>query len=175
MASQKTKKSSKPKAPAAHPVAKSRVPTSKEVASLLGVELTPPLQSTQIQRMRNALPGYAGLLDDAAALLEQDADELDLPDITPQMLLDAQFEQKRLAAREAVVYAVYRSLYQQRMQVDDRAMKMLERLTRRIKALSGENPELPVRWKLLLDFIGTFRQGGRRTPPPEAPPPAPVA
>ncbi|XXT17185.1 hypothetical protein WME94_43860 [Sorangium sp. So ce429] len=50
------------------------------------------------------------------------------------------------------------------MQVDDRAMKMLAKIARRLNALKEDDRDLPGRWKLLLDFLGTFRQGGARKP-----------
>lgn len=115
---------------------------------MLGVTLPPPLKPEQTARLRKALPGYAGILDDVAALLEEDAGALNLPDVTPEALLAAQAEQKYLAAREAVAQAVYRSLFEQRMQVDDRAMKMLEKIARRINALKEDDRDLPARWKL---------------------------
>ncbi|WP_437876321.1 hypothetical protein [Sorangium sp. So ce513] len=141
-----------------------RPPSTREVADTLGVTLSTPLKPEQIARLRKALPGYAGILDDVAALLAEDAGALNLPDVTPEALLAAQAEQKYLAAREAVAQAVHRSLFEQRLQVDDRAMKMLEKIARRINALKEDDRDLPARWKLLLDFLGTFRQGGARKP-----------
>lgn len=146
-----------------------RPPSTREVAEMLGVTLSPPLKPEQIARLRKALPGYAGILDDVAALLAEDADALNLPDVTPEALLEAQAAQKYLAAREAVAHAVYRSLFEQRLQVDDRAMKMLEKIARRINALKEDDRDLPGRWKLLLDFLGTFRQGGARKAPAAEP------
>ncbi|AUX34342.1 MULTISPECIES: hypothetical protein [Sorangium] len=151
-----------------------RPPSTREVADMLGVKLSPPLKPEQIARLRKALPGYAGILDDVAALLEDDAEALNLPDVTPEALLEAQAEQKYLAAREAVAHAVYRSLFEQRLQVDDRAMKMLEKIARRVNALKEDDRDLPARWKLLLDFLGTFRQGGARKAAPAEPAAAPV-
>ncbi|XXY53348.1 hypothetical protein WME91_19650 [Sorangium sp. So ce269] len=168
MAPRTTKQTTKKKSPS--PTTKpssnrpARPPSTREVADMLGVTLSPPLKPEQTARLRKALPGYAGILDDVAALLEEDAGALNLPDVTPEALLEAQAEQKYLAAREAVAHAVYRSLFEQRMQVDDRAMKMLEKIARRINALKEDDRDLPGRWKLLLDFLGTFRQGGARKP-----------
>ena len=96
-----------------------------------------------------------------------------MSDITPDMLLQAQAEQKYLGAREAVAYSVYRSLFEQRLQVDDRAMKILEKLARRVNVVREDDPDLPDRWKLLLDFLGTFRQGGGKKAA-AAPEPAPA-
>ncbi|WP_437585608.1 hypothetical protein [Sorangium sp. So ce1000] len=151
-----------------------RPPSTRELADILGVKLSPALKPEQIARLRKALPGYAGILDDVAALLEEDADALNLPDVTPEALLEAQAEQKYLAAREAVAHAVYRSLFEQRLQVDDRAMKMLEKIARRVNALKEDDRDLPGRWKLLLDFLGTFRQGGAKRKAAPAEPAAAV-
>ncbi len=74
--------------------------------------------------------------------------------------------QKDLAAREAVVEIVFRSIYEQRMQVDSRGMDMLLKISRRVDALTEEDPELPVRWKFLQDFLREFRTGGRKPAPP---------
>ncbi|WP_437529799.1 hypothetical protein WME79_48450 [Sorangium sp. So ce726] len=44
-----------------------RPPSTREVAGVLGVTLSPPLKPEQTARLRKALPGYAGILDDVAA------------------------------------------------------------------------------------------------------------
>ncbi|WP_437646983.1 hypothetical protein [Sorangium sp. So ce362] len=80
-------------------------PSSREVADTLDMALSPPLKPEQAARLRKALPGYAGILDDAA-LLAEDAGARNLPNVT----LAAQAEQKYLAVREAVAHAVYQSL-----------------------------------------------------------------
>lgn len=66
--------------------------------------------------------------------------------------------------REAVAQAVYRSVFEQRLHVDGRAMNTIEMIARRINALKENDRELPARRKLLLDFLGSFRQGGARKP-----------
>ncbi|XXX76347.1 hypothetical protein WMF30_52730 [Sorangium sp. So ce134] len=168
MAPRTTTKKTKKKRPSPTPKPSStrpaRPPSTHEVADMLGVTRSTPLKPEQLARLRKALPGYAGILDDVAALLEEDAGALNLPDVIPEALLATQAEQKHLAAREAVAQAVYRSLFEQRLQVDDRAMKMLEKIARRINALKEDDGDLPARGKLLLDFLGTFRQGGARKP-----------
>ncbi|WP_437742514.1 hypothetical protein WMF39_44415 [Sorangium sp. So ce1504] len=55
-----------------------------------------------------------------------------------------------------------------------RAMKMLEKLARRVNALKEDDRDLPRRWKLLLDFLGTFRQGGAKRKAAPAEPAAAV-
>lgn len=151
--------------------AKSAVPSAGKVAEHLGVELKPRLTTERIRHMRRALPGYIGLLDDTARQLEADGEELDLADLLPADLLAVQREQQELAAREAVAETVYRSVYEQRLEADDRGMAMLQRIARRVTALAGEDPSLLARWKFLMDFLGTFRPGA----PPRKPAPAPGA
>lgn len=123
--------------------------------------LKPALPSVKIQRMRRALPGYVNLLDDVAELVAEDQSELKLEEGTAATLLDLQRRQKDLSAREAVLQAAYISAYHQRLGVDDEGMGMLQQIARRIQSRAEENPDLLLRYKSLLDFLGTFRGGGR--------------
>lgn len=150
----------KPAAKAAK-AAEPKVPTAKAVAEFVGITLKPALTSVKIQRLRRALPGYASILDDIAELLEEDAADLNLKDVTPAALLDAQARQKDLAAREAVLEAAYLSSYHQRLVVDDEAMGMLRAIARRVQSRAEESPELPIRYKAMFDFLAKFG-GGRR-------------
>jgi len=79
--------------------------------------------------------------------------------VTPAALFLAQAEQKYLSAREAVAEAVFRSAYEQRLQIDDRAMGMLQKLSRRIDALTEDDDTLPIRWKFLKDFLVSVAAG----------------
>ncbi len=144
-----------------------RVPLPDELAASLGVTIHPALKPEQIRRLRKALPGYVGLLDDVAALLREDAGNFEVAGVTPEALLCAQAQQKFLAAREGVAQAVYRSVYEQRLQADDQAMKMLEKVARRVSALKEDDATLPIRYKMLLDFLATFRRNGAKSTPPE--------
>jgi hypothetical protein len=113
MANTRAKKSATaPKNPSG--VKPTKAPTTREAADLFSVELTPPLKPEQTARLRKALPGYVGILDDVAALLDEDAAVLNLPGVTPEALLQAQAQQKYLAAREAVAHASMRSSRQSR-------------------------------------------------------------
>src|SRR5512132_306358 len=150
----KTKTSAKAAAP--------KIPTATAVADFVGLTLKPALTSVKIQRLRRALPGYVSLLDDIAELIEEDAAELNLKDVTPAALLDAQVRQKDLASREAVLEAAYMSAYHQRLVVDDEAVGMLRIIARRIQSRAEESPELPIRYKAMLDFLAKF--GGGRKP-----------
>ncbi|MFT3768148.1 MAG: hypothetical protein QM820_22075 [Minicystis sp.] len=146
-----------------------KVLSAAELAALFGITVQKPLKKEDIWRLRKAVPGYAAMLDDAADMLEAEGDALQIADVSPADLLAAQEEQKFLAAREAVLYTVYRGVYEQRLRVDDRAMKMLEKIARRVTALKEDEPALTQRWKLLLDFLATFRRGsnGKQEPAPE--------
>lgn len=150
MAAKKTNNKKKTPAP---------LPTASDLAATFGVKLQKPLSKDTIWRFRKPVPGYVALLDDAAQLLKDEGAALQIPDVTPADMLAAQEEQKFLAAREAVLYSVYRSVYEQRLQTDDRAMKMLEKLARRVNALAEDDATLKTRWKVLLDFLSTFRPG----------------
>ncbi len=156
-ASKKTRapKAAKPKVP----VAAKKTATSKQLAALLGITMQPPLKPDAILRLRKPLPGYVSVIDDVAAQLTEDGPQLNL-DITPSELLAIQAEQKDIAAKEAVAESVYINAYHQRMQVDDRAMAMLQKIARRVASRAEEDPEILIRWKFFRDFLATF-QGGR--------------
>ncbi len=143
-----------------------KAPTAVELAKKLGVALQKPLTTDRIARLRKALPGYAAILDDVAAILKAEESALQLADVSPKALCDLQARQKHLAEREAVAYAVYRSIYEQRLAVDDQAMRMLEKVARRVNALAEDDPSLLARFKVLLDYLSTFRPGpGRKSAP----------
>jgi hypothetical protein len=146
----KTKKTSAPSAAA---------PSAKGLAAVLGVTLKTPMKTAQIQSLRKATPGYVNVLDDAAAQLADDAGLLGLKDVTADALLATKKEQRALAAKEAVAEAVHRAIYEQRLVVDDRGMKMLDKIARRVNAMTEDDPDLPTRWKFLLDYVGEFRPG----------------
>jgi hypothetical protein len=187
-AKKKTSKPTTSKKPAAKkkPAGKqgAKPPTAAELAAMFGVTVQKPLPPAAIRRLRKAVPGYVALLDDTAALLEDEGGALQVQGVTPADLLAAQQEQKYLAAREAILYTVYRSVYEQRLQVDDRGMKMIEKIARRVNGLAEDDPSITTRWKVLLDFLSTFRPGapkaesdaGNDTPaePPAPPAPAPA-
>ncbi len=158
------KKTTKTAAAKAHRPAKkgAKLPTPKEVAAFVGLTLKPHLTPPQIQKLRRGLPGYVNILDDVADLIEEDAIDLNLKEVTPAGLLDAQARQKEMSAREAVLEAAYVSAYHQRMLIDDEAIGMLRIIARRIQSRAEENPDLLVRYKAMLDYLATFH-GGRRS------------
>jgi hypothetical protein len=159
-----SRKKTADKAPAAN-----AAPSAPALAKELGVTLTKPVTPRQIASYRKGLPGYAGLLDNVADLLEAETD-FSVKGVTPKDLLDTQAERAFLATREAVLYRVYRSVYEQRLAIDDRGMKMIEKLARKVEEASDDDGELVDRWSLLTDFLKTFRKGGKKA---EAPAPLP--
>ena len=144
----------------------SKVPTSAELAAMFGVTVQKRMPPKAIWALRKAVPGYAAMLDDAARLLEDEGAALEINGVTPADLLAAQEEYRYLSTREAVLHTVYRSVYEQRLRLDDRAMKMLEKIARRVTALEEDDQEISMRWKLLLDFLSTFRRGGGKKAEP---------
>jgi hypothetical protein len=179
MAAKKAKKAASKKAPAkkAKPAAKKaakskptakakdkgrdKEPTAAELAAFLGVTLHKPLDPNAIRHFRRGLPGYVEMLDDAADALEKEGASLGLGDVTPGALRGAHALLKHLHAVEDVAQSVYRSIYEDRLQVDDHAMGMLQKITRRVGALSEDHPEILGRWKFLRDFLAHFHGGGR--------------
>lgn len=141
--------------------------TSTALAALLDVKITKRLDTTAVRKLRKALPGYSNMLDDVAALLEEDAALLNLRDVRPADLLAAQARLKELSAKEGVVEAVYRSVYEQRLQADDQAMGMLLKIVRRIETASEDDPDVRMRWKSVLDFLSKFRRGPSAPAPVE--------
>ena len=135
---------------------KAAVPKPEALAAQLGVKLTKELTGKQAQSLRKGLPGFASQLDNAAEALE--ASKLPVKDITPDSLRDVQTRRSELLAREQVLYRVWRSVYHQRLVADDEAMGMLQKLVRRVEALSEDDPSLEDDWKVILDFFKTFHR-----------------
>jgi hypothetical protein len=133
--------------------------TASALATMLGVKLTAPLSTVQTRRLLKALPGYVGLLDDAAAQLDADASLLNLKGVTGAALLALKTQQKFLAARESVSELVYRSIYEQRLGTDSDAMTALYAINKRVLAMKSEDPDLAARWAFLADFLRNFHPG----------------
>jgi hypothetical protein len=137
----------------------------------MGITYKRPLKAAEVQRLRRALPGYVNLLDDIAELLDADADLLRVKDISPADLLRIQSDNKDLGDREVVLQAVYMSAFHQRLQLDYEGIGMLQKIARRVQALAEDHPNLRLRYRSLLDFLVTFRGGGRpaKAPPEQSP------
>jgi hypothetical protein len=162
----KTKKTAKTTTKKSTPVAKTtaaaapaKAPTASALASSLGVTIAAALTPAQIRSLVRALPGYVGLLDDVATQLDEDASLLNLKGVTSASLLQLQTKQKFLAARESVSELVYRTIYEQRLQVDSSAMTALYAINKRVDAMKGEDPDLAARWSFLGAFLKKFHPG----------------
>ncbi len=145
------------------------ISTPGQLADALGVALAPPLKASEVQRLRKALPGYAALLDDAAELLTRDSAVLGFHDVDPRELVDLQRRYRKLRAAETMLETVHQSVYHQRLQIDDQAMGLLQRIVRRVQSRAEEDPQLPRRWGVVLDFMLAFRKGGRGPAAPVEP------
>jgi hypothetical protein len=161
--------------PAAKPPKAPAFTSPRALADALGVTLQPLPKPNEVQRLRKPLPGYAASLDDVADLLEHDADALGFRDLTPDHLLDLQRRHAALRRNEVLLETVYQSVYYQRLRLDDEAMGLLQRIARRVQSRAEEDPQMPLRWGTLLDFLGAFRKGGRTAAPAPAPAEAPTA
>ena len=142
-----------------------KVMSLNDLADLLGVKLTKRLDTPAVRRLRKALPGYVNMLNDVATMLERDSVLLNLRDVRPDELLDLQARHEHLSAREDLVEVVHRSIYEQRLQVDDEAMGKLFKIARRIESMAEDDPGVRLRWKSVLDFLAKFRRGGSAAPP----------
>jgi hypothetical protein len=149
------KKAAKPSKAATKPT---KVPTAGQLAGTLELTLTEELTAKEVASLRKALPGYASLLDNAADALASGT--LVLKDVTPETLRAAEKHRADLLAREQVLYRVWRSAYHQRLQADDVAMGLLQKIARRVDAMAEDEPELRDEWKFLSDFLGMFRRKG---------------
>ena len=121
--------------------------------------LTEPLSGKEIQRLVKPLPGYTNVLDNVAELLREDGGTLNLREVAPAAVLEVQRQQASLANKEAVAYAVYLSIYQQRQQLDDQGMQILFKVNRRVESREEEDPDLYLRWKFLRDYLRAFHPG----------------
>src|SRR5687767_13795076 len=116
-------------------------PTAAMVSQAVGVSFVKPLTAQAIRSMIKALPGYAAQLDDAAVLLgdgraDGDARVLGIKDVSSKRLLQLKQQRAELLAAEVALYDAYRSVYHQRLKIDDEAMRGLFKITRRVDALS---------------------------------------
>jgi hypothetical protein len=158
----KKKAPAKPATKAAAKPAKSER-TPADLAAFLGVKLHKPLDPVVMKHFRRGLPGYIQMLDDVAAGLDSEAVDLALTDVTSAALRDAKAKLLHLHAVEDVAQAVYRSVYEERLQEDNDAIGMMQKVHRRIGSYSEDHPEILARWKFLRDFMARFHSGGRKT------------
>jgi hypothetical protein len=138
-----------------------------------GVTLSAPLKPHEVSRLKKPAPSYVSVVDDAARRLAKDKNRLHLTTVTPQQLIELHARRTDMAARETAAYRVYRSAYEQRMQVDDEALGKLLLIERRMNTMAEEDPSLLDDWKFMTDFLAEFRRkGGSATVAPVDEPPA---
>ena len=135
------------------------VPTADKLAEVLGVAYTASLDPRIVRAFRKPLPGYVTVLDDAAELVARDGVALGATGVTPSLLISLKAQRQHLAACEAVVDRLARSVYEQRMQVDDAAIGALQKVARFVRLLADDDATLLERWASVLAYLQVFTPG----------------
>lgn len=136
--------------------------TIEQVAELLGVNLTPPLDPSEVQALHKALPGYQAMVDDTASLVQEHNQTLRL---SPEVMNDLQqglAEVKKLEPIEHLLDQLQQSVYHQRLQATSRCMEGLYSTSRRIREFENAYPEIREQGQYLFDFLKAFRPGPKR-------------
>ena len=139
--------------------------TIEQVAELLGVQLTPPLDPSDVQALHKALPGYQGMVDDTAELVQEHNETLRL---APEVMADLEqglAEVKRLEPIEHLLDRLQQSVYHQRLQATSRCMEGLYKSSRRIREFENAYPEIRTQAQFLFDFLKAFRPGPKKDKP----------
>lgn len=145
------------------------LPDAASLLARFGCELREPLDPRHIRRFRRSLPGYASVLETAAKFLAAEDTRPPLPGVTVADIKALEAHRASLVAAEAVLQTAYRSVYEERLALDDRGVGYLRRLWRAVAR--AESRELENHWGFLRAFLGTF-QGGRRRKTEEVTPKA---
>lgn len=136
--------------------------TIEQVANLLGVKLTPPLDTAEVQALHKALPGYQAMVDDTAILVKEHSQTLRL---TPDVMHDLNqglAEVKKLEPIENLLDQLQQSVYHQRLQATSRCMEGLYKSSRRIREFENAYPEIRKQAQFLFDFLKAFRPGRKK-------------
>ncbi|WP_339136463.1 MAG: hypothetical protein WGN25_01095 [Candidatus Electrothrix sp. GW3-4] len=139
--------------------------TIEQVAELLDVNLTPPLDPSDVQALHKALPGYQAMVDDTASLVLGHNETLRL---SPEVMADLNqglAEVKRLEPIEYLLDELQQSVYHQRLQATSRCMEGLYKSSRRIREFKNAYPEIRSQAQYLFDFLKAFRPGPKRDKP----------
>lgn len=136
--------------------------TIEQVAELLGVELTPPLDGADVQALHKALPGYQAMVDDTAALVREHNETLRLAPAVMADLEQGLAEVKRLEPIEQLLDQLQQSVYHQRLQATSRCMEGLYSSSRRIREFENAYPEIRKQAQYLFDFLKAFRPGPKK-------------
>lgn len=133
--------------------------TIQQVAELLGVELAPPLDPSDVQELHKSLPGYQAIVDDTSRLLQAYNETLLLAPTVLADLEDGLTEVKRLEPIELLLERLHKSVYHQRLQATSRCMEGLYGASRRIREFENAFPEIKDQAQFLFDFLKAFRPG----------------
>lgn len=139
--------------------------TIEQVAELLGVQLTPPLDASDVQALHKALPGYQAMVDDTAALVQEHNETLRL---SPEVLADLRqglATVKKLEPIEHLLDQLQQSVYHQRLQATSRCMEGLFSASRRIREFENAYPDIRNEAQFLIDFLKAFRPGPKKDKP----------
>jgi hypothetical protein len=139
--------------------------TIEQVAELLGVELTPPLDGADVQALHKSLPGYQAMVDDTAALVQEHNETLRLAPAVMADLEQGLAEVKRLEPIEQLLNQLQQSVYHQRLQATSRCMEGLYQSSRRIREFENAYPKIREKAQFLFDFLKAFRPGPKRDKP----------
>ena len=134
----------------------------EQVAALLGVEYLPPLEASEVQMLRKALPGYQAIADDTSRLAQEHAGTLHL---SPAVLADIEeglAEVKRLEPIELLLERLHQSVYHQRLQATSRCMEGMYGASRRIREFENACPEIKDAAQFLFDFLKVFHPGPKK-------------
>lgn len=134
----------------------------EQVAALLGVEYLPPLDASEVQMLRKALPGYQAIADDTSRLVEEHAATLHLSPAVLADIDDGLAEVKRLEPIELLLERLHQSVYHQRLQATSRCMEGLYGASRRIREFENAYPEIKDAAQFLFDFLKVFRPGPKK-------------
>ena len=134
----------------------------ERVAELLGVEYLPPLEASEVQMLRKALPGYQAIADDTSRLAQEHAGTLHLSPAVLADINDGLAEVKRLEPIELLLERLHQSVYHQRLQATSRCMEGLYGASRRIREFENACPEIKDQAQFLFDFLKVFHPGPKK-------------
>lgn len=143
----------------------------EQVAALLGVEYLPPLEASEVQTLRKALPGYQAIADDTSRLAQDHAATLHLSPAVLADIEDGLAEVKRLEPVELLLERLHQSVYHQRLQATSRCMDGLYGAARRIREFENACPDIKDAAQFLFDFLKAFHPGPKKEKDEEGAPP----
>lgn len=136
--------------------------TIQQVADLLGVELAPPLDPSDVQELYKALPGYQAIMDDTDRLMQRHSEVLRIDFSVLADLEEGLAEVNRLEPVEHLLDRLHQTVYHQRLQATSRCMEGLYGASRRIREFENACPEIKDEAQFLFDFLKAFRPGPKK-------------